>query len=204
MTETQGTDAWFSSRLGCVTASRVADVMARTKSGYSASRNNYMMQLLCERLTGRREEGFTSAAMQRGIEMETVARSLFEMKTGLDVKEVGFIRHPNGLAVGASPDGITSDNAILEIKCPNTAQYLDCYLTGSIPVNYEMQMRLQMACAGLDRSYFVMFDDRLPERMQLTVKVVERHLDLEKEMMEGIVLFLEELDQLFIKLQGKQ
>lgn len=194
--EIQGTPEWFENRLGCVTASRVSDVMAKTKSGYSASRKNYMMQLLCERLTGKREEGFQSAAMQRGIELETVARSLFEIKTGLDVTESGFIRHPNGLMIGASPDGITSDDAILEIKCPNTAQFIDFWLTGFIPTNYDMQMRLQMACAGLDKAYFVMYDDRLPEHMQFKCVELKRHENLEKEMMEEIILFLIELDEL--------
>ena len=194
--EIQGTAEWFENRLGCVTASRVSDVMAKTKSGYSASRKNYMMQLLCERLTGKREDGFQSAAMQRGIELETVARSLFEINTGLDVTESGFIRHPNGLMIGASPDGITSDDAILEIKCPNTAQFIDFWLTGSIPTNYEMQMRLQMACAGLDKAYFVMYDDRLPEHMQFKSVAIQRHEHLEKEMMDEITLFLTELDDL--------
>ena len=68
MTMLQRSDEWFAARAGKVTASRVADLMAKTKSGYSASRQNYMAQLICERLTGKPADSFTSAAMQRGTE----------------------------------------------------------------------------------------------------------------------------------------
>jgi putative phage-type endonuclease len=197
--ELQRTESWLNDRLGCVTASRVSDVMAKTKSGYSASRKNYMMQLLCERLTKRREETYINAAMQRGTDLEPVARTMFEMQTGLDVKETGFIRHPNGFDIGASPDGLVSDGGILEVKCPNTAQFIDFYLYRKIPSDYQAQMALQMACCNATHGYFVMFDDRLPEHMQLTYVKVERNEQFELEMMKEITLFLIELDDLALK-----
>lgn len=89
----QGTEEWHLMRLGKVTGSRVADVMAKTKSGESASRKNYMMELLCQRLTGKREESFTTAAMQRGIDLEPIARSFYEMETGIMVREAEFTFH---------------------------------------------------------------------------------------------------------------
>ncbi|WP_349430945.1 YqaJ viral recombinase family protein [Serratia symbiotica] len=66
----QQSPEWFAARCGKVTASRLADVMARTKSGYSASRQNYMAELICQRLTGTREEGYSNSAMRRGNELE--------------------------------------------------------------------------------------------------------------------------------------
>ena len=48
----QRTEEWYAARLGKVTASRVADIVAKTKTGYSTSRANYMAELICERLTG--------------------------------------------------------------------------------------------------------------------------------------------------------
>ena len=73
----QRTDAWFTARLGKVTASKISDVMAKTKSGYSASRQNYMAQLICERLTQSPTETYSNAAMQRGTELEPVARETY-------------------------------------------------------------------------------------------------------------------------------
>jgi len=90
----QRSEAWFQSRLGRVTASRVADVIAKTKSGYSASRDNYMAQLICERLTGQQGESFTNAAMTWGTETEPLARSAFEAHADVMVEEVGFVPHP--------------------------------------------------------------------------------------------------------------
>jgi len=82
----QRTEEWFAARLGKVTASRVADVIAKTKTGYSASRDNYMAQLICERLTGQQGESFTNAAMQHGTDTEPLARSAYENLRNLMVK----------------------------------------------------------------------------------------------------------------------
>ena len=90
----QRTDEWFQARLGKVTASRIGDVMARTKTGYSATRANYMAQLVVERLTNRKEESYTNAAMQWGTDTEPLARSAYEVAKDVLVQEVGFIDHP--------------------------------------------------------------------------------------------------------------
>lgn len=103
----QRSDEWFAQRLGRVTASKVKDVMAKGRSGApSATRQNYMMQLLCERLTGKREEGFTSAAMQRGTDLEPIARSAYEFNAGVMTIETGLIIHPRIDGFAASPDGL--------------------------------------------------------------------------------------------------
>ena len=99
----QGTDEWRNARLGKVTASRIADIMGKTKTGYGAARKNYMAQLICERLTGKAEEGFKSAPMQRGNDLEPVARAVYIIETGRDVEETGMIEHPTIAMSGASP-----------------------------------------------------------------------------------------------------
>ena len=63
----QGTEAWHQLRLGKITASRIADVIAQVKSGEAAGRENYRIELVSERLTGKPSEGFTNAHMERGI-----------------------------------------------------------------------------------------------------------------------------------------
>lgn len=115
----QQTDEWFKARLGKVTASRIYDVLSKTKSGYSATRKNYMAQLICERLTGTREEGFKTAAMQRGNDIEPKARARYMLETGELVEETGFINHPTINMSGASPDGLVGEDGLIEIKCPN-------------------------------------------------------------------------------------
>lgn len=157
----QRSDEWFEARRGKVTASRIGDLMARTKTGYGASRQNYMDQLIDEIITGQSQPGFTNAAMQWGIDTEPQARSAYELITGNEVQEVGFITHPRIVDAGASPDGLVDDDGMLEIKCPNTKTHREFLLTEKIPKRYMLQMQWQMACAGRAWCDFVSFDPRL-------------------------------------------
>ena len=190
----QGTDEWFAIRVGKVTASRVADVIAKTKSGYSASRDNYMAQLVCERLTGQKGESFTNAAMQHGTETEPLARAAYEALRDVLVDEVGFVPHPSIHMAGASPDGLVGDNGLLEIKCPNTATHIETLLSESVPTKYYTQMQFQLACTGREWCDFVSFDNRLPQELQLFVKRVPRDSMYIRLMEDEIVKFLNELD----------
>jgi putative phage-type endonuclease len=190
----QRSDLWFQARIGKVTASRVADVLAKTKSGYSTSRDNYMAQLVCERLTGQREEFFTSAAMQHGTDTEPLARAAYEAYADVLVDEVGFVPHRTIEMAGASPDGLVGDNGLLEIKCPNTATHIDTLLSQTVPGKYNTQMQFQMACTDREWCDFVSFDNRLPEELQLFVKRVPRDNMYIRLMEEEIVKFLNELD----------
>ena len=190
----QGTEEWFTIRIGKVTASRVADVIAKTKTGYSASRDNYMAQLVCERLTGQKGESFTNAAMQHGTDTEPLARAAYEALRDVLVDEVGFVPHPSIIMAGASPDGLVGDDGLLEIKCPNTATHIETLLSQSVPGKYNTQMQFQMACTGRQWCDFVSFDNRLPEELQLFVKRVPRDNELIKQMEDEVVKFLNELD----------
>jgi len=170
----QRTDDWFAARIGKVTASRVADVVAKTKSGYSASRDNYMAQLVCERLTGKPAESFSNAAMQWGTETEPLARAAYEAKMDVLVDEVGFIDHPSIVNSGASPDGLVNIDGLIEIKCPNTATHIDTLLSQTVPKKYADQIFWQMACTGRDWCDFVSYDPRLPPDLQLFIKRIPR------------------------------
>lgn len=188
----QRTDEWFAARLGKVTASKVADVMARTKTGYSASRENYMAQLVVEQITGTRQESFTNSAMQWGTDQEPFARGAYEAATGNMVEEVGFVNHHTIAMAGASPDGLIGDDGCVEIKCPNTATMIETLLTGTIPQKYFAQMQFQMACA--DRSWcdYVVFDPRMPAKAQLFIKRVSRDDEFIADMEAEIRKFLAE------------
>src|ERR1700693_404957 len=117
----QGSSEWFAIRLGKVTASRVADVIAKTKTGWGSSRTNYMSELIVERLTGQPADSYTNAAMAWGVEQEPNARAAYAWRTDSEVEEIGFIDHPTIGMSGASPDGSIGACRLIEIKCPNTA-----------------------------------------------------------------------------------
>lgn len=189
----QRSPEWFSARLGKVTASRVADLMATTKSGYSTSRANYMAELICERLTGEQAERFSNAAMAWGTETEPQARAAYSFLTDADVEETGFVLHPTVSDFGASPDGLVGSDGLVEIKCPNTATHIETLLSETIPQKYITQMQVQMACTGRAWCDFVSFDPRLPADLQLWVRRVDRDEDAIKNIEAETVKFLGEL-----------
>lgn len=189
----QRSEEWYAARLGKVTASRVADVMARTKSGYSASRANYMAELICERLTGMPAEKFNSAAMQWGTDTEPHAKASYAFMRDAAVEEAGFILHPSIAGFGASPDGLVGADGLVEIKCPNTATHLETLLDDGIDGKYITQMQVQMACTGRAWCDFVSFDPRLPVDMQLFVKRIERDAARIKEIEDEVTKFLGEM-----------
>lgn len=192
----QRTPEWFAERLGKITASRIADVVGKTKSGgYGAARKNYMAELLCQRLTGQQEEKFTSAAMQHGTDTEPAARAMYMLETGVDVTETGFIPHPSIAMSGASPDGLVGEDGLIEIKCPNTATHLEFLQSRKPKHEYLLQMQWQMACTGRQWCDFVSYDDRLPEKMAYRCIRIPRDDKLIAELEEEAVKFLTELDK---------
>jgi len=199
----QRTPEWFAARLGKVTASKVSDVVARTKSGYGASRATYMSQLLVERLTNTPTEFYSNAAMQWGTDTEPQARAAYEFKTGNAVIEEGFILHPNIEMSGASPDGMVCDEGMLEIKCPNTATHIATLLAEKAPSKYMNQMQWQMACAGRQWCDFVSFDPRLPENNDFFCVRVDRDDERIEELESEVVKFLGELDEMVLKLKER-
>jgi putative phage-type endonuclease len=172
----QGTEEWLQARTGIITASRVADMLAKTKSGPSASRRNYQAELVVERMTGEPTiGGFVSSAMQWGTEQEPYARASYELQTGNIVREVGFTIHDDLQWAGASPDGLVNLDGAVEIKCPQTATHLELWEGGSIKGSYYAQMQWTMFVNDLAWCDFVSYDPRVKiPQLQLYVKRVPR------------------------------
>ncbi|EBC3435124.1 YqaJ viral recombinase family protein [Salmonella enterica] len=191
----QRSPEWFAARCGKVTASRLYDVMTRTKSGYAASRQNYMAELICQRLTGKPEEGFTNAAMMRGTEVEPVAREMYALNEfDAVISEVGLIDHPTIAGFAASPDGLVNDDGLIEIKCPNTWTHLQTLKTGVPKRQYLLQMHAQMMCTGRKWCDFVSFDDRLPPELAYFKTRINFDEVLAEEIEQEVVKFLTELE----------
>ena len=197
----QGSDAWKQQRLGKVTASRVSDVIAKTKTGWGASRANYQAELVAERLTGVPADRYTNSAMAWGTDTEPQARAAYEFYHSVEVKEVGFIDHPKILMTGCSPDGFVG-NGLVEIKCPNTATHIETLLSKKVPDKYVVQMLWQMECTERAWCDFVSYDPRMPEHLALFVKRIRRDEARLKEMSAMISDFLSEVDQKIASLEA--
>jgi putative phage-type endonuclease len=190
----QGSDEWFKARMGKVTASRVADILAKTKTGYSTSRGNYLMELALQRITGTIDKGFTNDAMAWGTATEPQARMAYETHTGVFVDEIGFVDHPKIEWFGASPDGLVGETGLVEIKCPNSNTHWQTVKTKKIPEKYVLQMFTQISCTGRDWCDFVSFDPRMPERSRLFIARLFREDEKILELENAVVEFLAEVD----------
>lgn len=171
----QQSPEWLQMRHGAVTASRVADVMAKLKNGAdSAARGAYKAELLCERLTHMTYEHYVSPSMQWGIDNEPLAKASYEIATGNAISSGGLALHPRIKWLMASPDGLVHDDGLVECKCPNTSTHLNYVLAGVVPAEYQLQMLCQMACAERQWCDFVSYDPRLPDSLQLFIRRFER------------------------------
>ena len=205
----QRTEEWFQQRLGKVTASRISDVIAKTKTGVSTSRQNYLVQLVSERLTGKKGDSFVNQAMIDGIERESAARELYMRTRGVSVTEVGFFDHPTIVMSGASPDGAVNAEedgkyaGLIEIKCPIETTHTNTLMSKSVPSKYKPQIQWQMASVSPNVKWcdFISFNPNFPDTMQLFVARVERDNDYIAELEAEVLKFLDEVDQTIIKLK---
>lgn len=198
----QGSEAWFQQRLGKATASRIADILAKTKTGYSTSRENYCVELALERITGARQEFYTNDAMKWGTETEPLARAAYEAHTGAIVDEVAMIDHPTIAMAGASPDGCLDADGLIEIKCPNSATHMKTLLSKKPDNKYITQMTWQMACTGRKWCDFVSFDPRFPEHLRLFITRIYRDEAAIQAMESEVTQFLMEVDAMVQQLNN--
>lgn len=191
----QGTPEWLQLRLGKVTASRVADVLAKTKTGVSASRGNYLIELAIQRVTGVVEESFKNDAMAWGTEQEPFARMKYELLKDTFVDEVPFIDHPTIKWFGCSPDGLVGDDGLVEIKAPNSRTHWEYFKAGEAPTKYIIQMQSQMACTGRQWCDFISYDPRMPEASQMLVKRYPRDNKMIADIEKAVKQFLDEVEK---------
>lgn len=197
----QGSEAWKLKRSGKVTASRIADVIAKTKTGYSASRANYMTELVIQRF-GVISDSFTSDAMQWGTETEPLARIEYENRNLVSVDQVDFVENKYIKMSGASPDGIVGDG-LIEIKCPNSKTHFEYLLAGEVPEKYKPQMAWQMCCTNARWCDFVSYDPRVPEGLQYFQIRYERDDEYIAMLEDEVMKFLAELDAMYNQLKEK-
>ena len=192
MTAEQGSPEWLAERAGKVTASALANVMMKKDA---AGYQNYMAQLICERLTGQPVETFKSAAMEHGTETEPQARAFYELESGLTVTECGFIAHPLIEMSGASPDGLVGELGLVEIKCPQPAKHIKNLMGGTIDKAYALQMQWQMECTGREWCDFVSFSPSFPDHLKISIRRVKADHDMQADLRAAVNSFLAELDQ---------
>ena len=202
----QGSDEWFAARLGKITASRLNDLMKKTKYGESQYITRLRMELAIERITGKQANIVTmNKAMHDGVEREPDARKLFEAVTQKEVALCGSFNHPYLPNTAASPDGILrEENAILEIKCPTAITHANNLLSESMPKNYVYQVQWQIACTESDYGYFASYHPDFPKPLNLKWLKVEKDEKIIGELVNRVRDFDIEVHDLVVKLSQEQ
>jgi len=198
----QRSPEWHAARAGRVTGSRAADMLATVKSGEAAARRNLRTQLVLERITGRpQESGFTSAAMQQGIDREPEAYAAYAEITGRELTKTGFLRH-DLFMVGVSLDGHVGDfEGIIEIKCPLPATHLSYLRSGVVPSAYIPQVTHSLWITGAEWCDFISYNPDFPEPLQVKItRVYATDLNLPEYQIQ-LFNFLSEVDAEFDTVQ---
>jgi putative phage-type endonuclease len=191
----QRSEDWYTARCGSLGASQVADALSRTKSGYSTTRTNLRVKLALERLTGKQAAGFTSAAMQHGIDTEAEARIAYSFEQNVAVSDIGLVRHSSIPWTHCSPDGLVGDEGLVEIKCRQPAGHLETLTTGEIPSQYVTQINWQLACMP-ERKWvdYVCYNPDFPEDLKLFIKRHHRNDEQIMELEKSVCEFLAEVE----------
>ena len=188
----QGSDEWFAARLGIPTASRFKDIVTPTKGEKSKSYKSYMYELIAERLTKGREDFFKSEWMERGNEVEPLARASYEFIHEVEVKQVGMILNDER-TIGISPDGLIGDNGGLEIKCPKPSTVVKYMLDGGLPLEYKPQVMGSLMVSEREYWDFLAFHPSM-DFFELRVYRDEEYI---KKMDQHIKDFVDELQNNF-------
>jgi putative phage-type endonuclease len=190
----QRSPEWRKIRCGKIGASDMSTVLAKSRSGgESKTRKTLMFRVLAERLSGIPQETYCNSAMGWGIEHEPFARNLYEVEKSCDTKQVGFVEWDE--FVGCSPDGLVSEDGLVEIKCPNTSTHLSYILANKMPAEYVVQVQSQMWITERKWCDFVSFDPRIPCKAFWMIRV-ERDMKKIIEIQDNVMLFIDELKEL--------
>lgn len=187
-------DEWLACRLGKVTASRVWQVVKRTKTGWSAYRENYKMELIADRLTGMVRDTYKSEAMLWGQQTEPDAIARYNASAGVTVNtSTWFLPHPKLAWAGCSPDGLVGDDGMVQVKCPDSKTHVETLLGKEPDPDYVTQCQWELACSGRQWNDLLSYDPRVPSPIRLYRFRVHRDDVLIAQLEEMVRVFLDEI-----------
>ncbi len=188
----QNSPEWFAAKLGMVTSSRFSDVLNK-KTG----RGLYMRKVAGERLSGIKEETYSNANMEAGIELEASARQYYEQLNNCIVEQVGFVKRDGW--VGSSPDGLVGNDGLIEIKCPIPSTHIDNIIKAKMPACYVPQIQGQLWVTERKWCDWVSYSPSIKSRPFFCVRVF-RDEEYIKNLATEVMLFVKQLKEMMNQL----
>jgi hypothetical protein len=189
---------WMAATAGNPGASNFSKIVT-TKGERSKQRDEYMMQLAGEFITGKKEDGFQSQSMILGMEREDSARKLFELSYGVEVKQAGVVFKDDKKLYHCSPDGLIGDKAGLELKNPMMKTHVKYLLENVLPTDYFCQVQGNLFVTERDLWYFMSSYEGLPPFI-IEVRRDERFIGALKFALEE---FCGELESMIYCISGR-
>jgi len=192
----QGTAEWLAARCGIPSASNF-DKIITTKGEPSKQAQKYMWQLAGERVTGKPEESYMSAAMQRGVEMEAEARAYYNLINDVEIEQVGVCFPDDKRICAASPDGLVGKDGLVEIKCPVIYTHVGYLLNGGLVEEYFQQVQGGLYVTGRKWTDVISY---FPGLRPLVIRVERDEAFIRKLAIE-LELFAKQLDTVTEKIR---
>ena len=201
------TAAWMQARLGCLTASRMADAMQFIKDGAKpkdgpqkykpgAARVRYLHEVFAERLARTAVSHYVSKPMRDGTEREPDALALYEARSGDILTPAAFCQHPTIEWFGATPDSFIRNEGTVQVKCPTLPIYVEWLRAGVIPDDHQKQMTAELAVTRRRYAMFVAFQPEMPPHLQLFVRRFEASAEQIEEVEQAARAFLREVEEM--------
>ncbi len=180
----QGSKAWFENRLGRITGTRFKALM----SGISTDTFKGLITTLTgEILSGEIEETYSNAIMERGKDLEPIARKEYESIFECEVIEYGFVL-PDEDKFYHEYCGVSPDGHKLEIKCPLIKAHLNYIEKNVLPNEYKWQVQGQLFVTGWD---YIDFMSYYPNLKPFIIRVYtdnEMHQQIESRLHIAIAM----------------
>ena len=186
---------WLSLRAGKFTGSDFSVML-----GNGETKRKMILEKATEHILGKpcNKDHYVSADMLRGIELESVARILYIEETFNDVKEVGFIEKDE--YCGVSPDGLVSEDGIIEIKCPKDTVFVEQSITGNIKPEYYTQIQYALYITGRQWCDYVAYNENFP----LLIRRYERDEKYIEKIKDALEDGIEQVKQIILKFRNKR
>lgn len=186
----QGSLEWANQKCGKITMSHAKELLT---NGKGKTRQNYIMDVTSERLSGQPIEGYYNMDMERGNFLEEWAVKAFTKATGLEVQRIGFALFDDE-RIGCSPDGLIGDDAGIEIKCPRPRQHIRTIYADGID-DYRPQAQGNMWICEREHWYMVSFCPWVTQ-YPIYIKRITRNQPVIDALADSAIRAADEVDEL--------
>lgn len=157
----QGSDEWFSARLGLLTASGMKHILTSVNKKASKS-TTHLYEILSQRISSYVEPFYVNDDMLRGGEDEIAAKALYS-KNYSKVSDMGFITNDKwGFILGYSPDGMVGDDGLIECKSRKQKLQVETIVSGEVPEEYILQIQTGLLVSERKWCDFISYSGGLP------------------------------------------